>query len=293
MNVRCKWQIALKCFICIVFIVIFFIRTKPDRYKASNFERCLSPPVSGSKLFRFPLTPRLPKSLQTLVVITSEPLELKRRQRLRQSWAKSGILMKYKASAMFSVGNQRNSSLLRQSYEREQAQYNDILFDELLEDSYYRHTRKVIGALYWVSQQKWVNLQYIIKTDSGFILPDFEEILPPVMPHSNVLVIMSKNWIVSKHKKESLMEKGFPIEYFRYNRIPTFAVGPTYALTLHSVTRLLCEETLKSIIDDNYVHIENVYITGILRDRCGIGILRPKDVTSHVENDSYFYSYSA
>lgn len=226
----------------------------------------------SSALFSHAITPDLDTDCpHFLICILSAPWERQRRLRLRAEWHARSSFDIAGTAVIFVVGSQvANDPRTLQSYKQEAAEFGDLLFDEKLTDNYNNLTRKVLSALYWVSTQPWKQLQFVAKVDSDNLVsmstlrssgerldPSRAEIVGKVWRGSGVIRSVHHKWYIPK-------------EEYPFDTLPNYANGPAYVMTVPAVHRLVAIGVLKEIIERKTLRMEDVYITGILRQRLNI-----------------------
>lgn len=228
-------------------------------------------PAIADSLFNFTLRPNVSFSnVRLLLLVISAPGEFKRRQWIRsQSWGIAKHLEKYEAALVFVVGEDKNHSFTENLKEENEA-FRDLLLDSYLEDSYVNLTRKVLSALYWTSIQPWKRLRYIAKIDSDtFINMRLLFKTSETMPHDSPCIlghVFVESLVVRVHGHKWYVSKAvYPQKYF-----PKYANGPSYVINRNAIPRLISLETLLDLRDRRELFLEDVYITGILRQRYGI-----------------------
>lgn len=179
-------------------------------------------------------------------------------------------------SRVFVVG-QSQDQFTRWRCENEQKTFGDLLVDKNFLDSYRNLTRKVTSSLFWAASRPWSDLRYVVKIDSDCFVKvtDLSALTKRLMKSENEPHVVGYAWgekhpVVNRDKKSKwyLSKKEYPHRFF-----PPYADGPSYMLSFTALQRMMNAETLQEIKTNRALFIEDVYVTGIVRQRLNIKLI--------------------
>ena len=286
-------------FVCIVFQCIYFwcnMAWKSFPEHNSTSQRHRSSPLASLTSFNYIDEPTsLLPGTQLLLLIISAPHEFTRRLVIRRTWARSQQLATWNASRVFVVG-QAADAAIRWRCREEQSKFGDLLTDAHFVDSYRNLTRKVASSFFWVASQSWKDLRVVAKIDSDcFVRVEVLSVL------AKTLSRLEKDPFIAGYTSEYIMpivvryytSKWFlSKKVYPHSRFLSYANGPSYILSLSAVQRLINVETLQEVMKTRAIHLEDVYLTGIVRQRLNIKLIGKHDFflfeVSKLKNDSGF-----
>lgn len=109
--------------------------------------------------------PLCKKSLLVVILVTSAPGNVERRQSIRRSWA-SYTVKDDSLKVVFLIGRTKDA-MLSDALESEQMHYHDILIGNYL-DTYRNLTLKVLHGFQWITSQ--CETKFVLKTDDDCFL---------------------------------------------------------------------------------------------------------------------------
>ncbi|ESO85824.1 hypothetical protein LOTGIDRAFT_130339 [Lottia gigantea] len=197
------------------------------------------------------------------------------RDSIRRTWGSqewpSGILNNVKLLFLFGVHLHKEIEFIIQE---ESEIFNDIIQGDYL-DSYYNLTVKVLNGLRWVSNQ-CAGVKYVLKADEDTFtnIPLLLEFLQTSGMPETVYGHLHVDSNVKRVGKWAVSKSDFPFPTY-----PDYMAGNTYVISGDLLSKLVkTSEYVK------YLHIEDVYITGIL-----IRILK----ITHIDVEGFTQWYSS
>ena len=270
-------------FLCATFVVIsfYFLPT----YKANGDES--DSPSLSAQLFKYTRTPNVSVTCpRLLILIFSAPGEKKRREAIRATWGHSRRLEASWAARVFVIGGGSHSDQL----DVEQRDFGDILTDGQLIDNYNNLTRKVVSALHWASAQPWQQLRYIAKIDSdNFVNVNFLRYLADKTWRSKGSLWMTGYRIAGRQPYRDKKHKWFVSKKeYRSRFYPPYFNGPHYMMTLEAARKATGNQTLLEIAAGRALRMEDVYVSGIVRERHRIPAITEVGFFPHLPNVNRF-----
>jgi hypothetical protein len=136
----------------------------------------------------------------------------------------------------------------------ENEKYGDIIQEDFI-DTYSNLTIKIIMGLKWaVTNCK--GAKYVMKVDDDVFvnMPNLVKFLENIRPLNGIGGMISKRALVWREGKWKITVDDFP-----FSRYPKYAVGCSYIMELP-----VAEKLYKTSQHVPYIHLEDVYVTGIL-----------------------------
>ncbi|XP_041364688.1 beta-1,3-galactosyltransferase 5-like [Gigantopelta aegis] len=215
------------------------------------------------------VVPKLPKELTLLIVVCSHPSHVHLRQTIRNTWAEGG---KDNSSVrvIFLTGKANTwTEIIR----RENILHQDILQIDVIE-SYRNLSNKLIEGMEWISRNVpsakfymkcdddvFINISYLLALLANRII-DQHEILGAFSSGAKVIRDPRDAWSV-------------PFAKYRLPTFPPYVTGGAYVMTMAALKSLL-----RAAVTTPSIHLEDVYITGMLAARANI---------SHVDSSGFSY----
>lgn len=243
----------------------------------STFDECIVPLVSelyksGHNFDRSNnnLCPNAGKSLNVLIVILTARDNFNQRLVLRNTWANYENLNKYNLSYFFLVGEKNpakdktnGADVILENYI-----YNDIVTGKFI-DSYDNLTLKTISAMEWTIHNCPL-AKFIMKCDDDIYLNIdnlYKFIQSQVNVKNTIIGHSTKNLQMKPHRN---MDSKYYISIDQYpaDVFPLFVFGPSYLISSDILTLLY-----KESMNERYLKLEDVFITGILSLKLNITIL--------------------
>ena len=201
-------------------------------------------------------------TLSYLIYIHSRPSEGGKREIFRRTWAQENVFRDHPSRLVFFLGNPNNATLLA-DIKAEHAQYGDIVMEDF-QDTYVNLTYKAIAGLKWVDRF-CLNTKFAIKADQDTYLNMFQflPLLYRKLGESNrfILGVFGRRLIGRGVCKWCLPDHLLPNQRI----YPVFCLGVLYAYPSHLATELY-----NASLYSPFIHMDDVYITGILRQRLNI-----------------------
>lgn len=204
--------------------------------------------------------PNFGKEMDLVIIIMSAPTHLEARMAIRQTWGHFG--QRSDISILFMLGatlDSRVETILK----KEQKTYNDVIRGKFL-DSYSNLTLKTISTLEWVDSY-CSKVKYILKTDDDMFInvPRLQGFAIMHAKDKNVIFgRLAKKWKPIRSKKSKYYVSQ---TQFKHTVFPDFTTGPAYLLSSDIVRKLY-----DAALDQTYLKLEDVFITGIVADKLGI-----------------------
>ena len=213
--------------------------------------------------------PKLPEELTLLIVVCSHPSHVHLRQTIRDTWAEGG---KDNSSVrvIFLTGMANNwTDIIR----RENIFHQDILEIDVME-SYRNLSNKLMQGMKWIAKNVpntrfymkcdddvYINIAYLLTMLANGII-DQREILGALSAGAKVIRDPRDAWSVSFAK-------------YSLPTFPPYVTGGGYVMSMAALKSLLAVPVITPSI-----HLEDVYITGLLAARANI---------RHVDNSGFSY----
>lgn len=203
-------------------------------------------------------------SLPCLVVmVCSKPDNTELRLAIRKTW--DFELDKTQVVVRFFVGHDEAWDDI---IEREQALHNDVVITDYM-DTYENLSYKVLAAMSWALQHVR-SARYVMKTDDDTYL-NLPYILHELRRSNNVISDATRSYIIGAVCVDSPVvredgDKWFVSELdYPSDVYPTYVFGGAYVMT-----RAAAESILAASLKADYLHLEDVFITGILARAAGV-----------------------
>jgi len=198
-------------------------------------------------------------NLQLVIIVTSAPGNIEARNAIRNTWGYFNSTEPVKL--VFIVGSSipKNEKMLEEEY----SMHGDIIHGNFI-DSYYNLTLKTISMLEWV-KVNCKNVKFILKADDDtFVNVNklMENIKPRINETKTIYGRIGRSWTPFRDPKSK-----YYISYdeFADYVFPDITSGPAYLMT-SDCADLIYNEAL----DQKYLKLEDVFITGIIASRLNI-----------------------
>ena len=200
--------------------------------------------------------------LVTILVI-SAPDHFKQREAIRNSWGKTKDNKEVVLS--FLVGLSDNTTVDK-AVADESAKNGDVIVNNI-NDSYQNLSLKTISAFAWF-KQFCSKSQFLLKVDDDMfvqidrLLELIRELLTKNEQPRLILGNISRGWkpVRNPQSKYLITEAQYPGENY-----PDFATGPSYLVSKSAVM-----EIIPVAMEEKYIHLEDVFLTGVVAERLGI-----------------------
>ena len=200
--------------------------------------------------------------LVTILVI-SAPDHFKQREGIRKSWGST----KENKEVVFSflVGLSDNTSVA-EAVAEESDKNNDVIVNNI-DDLYQNLSLKTISAFAWLKQY-CPKSEFLLKVDDDMfvkvdkLLEVIRVLLNTNIGPRSILGKVVKNWrpVRNPESKYLLTTAEYPGDIF-----PDFATGPSYL-----VSRQAVEDIIPAALEHQYIHLEDVFLTGVVAEILGI-----------------------
>ena len=196
--------------------------------------------------------------LLTIIVI-SAPDHFDQRQAIRSSWGGSGPGVVF----TFLVGLSDDKRVADEVM-NESDKYKDMVINKIT-DLYQNLSLKTLSAFNWVVNH-CPKSSFLLKVDDDMFV-QVDKIIKKIQmikdPHPRLILgNISRNWkpVRNPQSKYLINEAQYPETTY-----PDFATGPSYLVSREAVA-----EILEAAMDMNYIHLEDVFLTGVVADSLGI-----------------------
>ena len=200
-----------------------------------------------------------------LIFVTSAVPNKMLRMAIRKSWGNTEQdLLKSKVKVVFLVGRERRDTH-QQDLVEESKEYGDILQEGFI-DTYANLSIKSVVLLQWFSLNcnNSVQTKYVLKTDDDMFV-NIPNLYSFVQSNTNpdLLIGHFQTGVVPIRDPAS---KWFAPRYlFQEDTYPDYLSGGAYVMHYSVVQRLY-----HASLDTPFMHIEDVFVTGVLRQKIGI-----------------------
>ena len=197
--------------------------------------------------------------LLTILVI-SAPEHFKQRQAIRESWGDTKLFKEVAFS--FFVGLSENASVMV-ALEEESKKYGDSIINNNV-DLYQNLALKSLSALSWIKQ--FCRKSHLLKVDDDMFVQVERvlELIQSKVKRSSRLILgnISRGWkpVRNPRSKYLITEAQYGKEKY-----PDFATGPSYLVTSRAMT-----EMISVALEQKYIHLEDVFLTGVVAELLGI-----------------------
>ena len=215
------------------------------------------------------------RKLAYLIYVHSRPTEWKERDVFRRTWAQKDLFKKYPSRLVFFLGNPNDETVLEE-VKRESLVHGDIVMEDFV-DSYRNLTYKAIAALKWIDRY-CLNTKFAIKVDQDTYVNIFRFIFKLFTTYVNeerFFLGRSGERDIHRIKKGNICKWCIPDHIMPgIKKYPKFCYGVVFAYPAHLATELYNASLITP-----FFRFDDVYVTGILRDKLKIRIfnVRPKD----------------
>lgn len=225
----------------------------------SNFEYLINQP-SCFDYERLSASNARKTKLITVVLVHSAPNYTEKRRVVRETWGQ-----KDPRSRILFVLGATNSTSLQKKLIQENEQFHDLIQGNFL-DAYHNMTYKHVMSLKWFNDN-CPNVKFLFRADDDIFvnLPHVYSLLVDISNLNNVIVCQRRNRaaVLRTFTKWKVSKKDYNPDYY-----PPYCFGYAIFYTNDAASRLY-QEAQRS----PYFWIDDVHITGTLRNRLNIPIL--------------------
>ena len=203
------------------------------------------------------------KEILLLIIVISAPEHFAHREAIRSSW---GASSQYKHTVtLFLVGLPEDPAT-RTRVEEENAAHGDVVLNNII-DHYENLSLKTLSAFHWF-QTFCRRAEFLLKVDDDMfvqvdkILEKVRKLLDIDPVPRVILGNVSSGWkpVRNPRSKYLITESQYPAEKY-----PDFVTGPSYL-----VSRRALAEILPAAMELKYLHLEDVFLTGVVAERLHI-----------------------
>ena len=194
-----------------------------------------------------------------VIIVISAPDHSSHRAAIRSSWGAAG---QYREVVItFLVGLPEDPET-RHKLQQESEQHGDLVINNM-EDHYENLSLKTLSALQWL-KNLCPKAKFLLKVDDDMfvqvnrILEKVKKLLDVDPVPRIILGNISKGWRPVRNPKSKYLitESQYP-----HHTYPDFATGPSYLLS-----RRAALEILAAALEEKYIHLEDVFLTGVVAE---------------------------
>ena len=200
--------------------------------------------------------------LLTIIVISS-PNHFEQREAIRQSW---GDVIEENVAISFLVGISKDETT-QERVIQESAKYKDLIVNNIT-DTYENLSLKTLSAFNWMTSF-CEKSKFLLKVDDDMfvqvdkILTKVKEIQEEKEENRKLILgNISRGWKPVRNPKSK-----YYITEAQYSeeKYPDFATGPSYLVSREAVKQIFW-----SAMKFNYIHLEDVFLTGVVAENVGV-----------------------
>ncbi|XP_071084236.1 beta-1,3-galactosyltransferase 1-like [Haliotis cracherodii] len=199
-------------------------------------------------------------SIGVLIVVHSDPSNVEKRSVIRNTWGSVTTFRNTAVVCVFMMGERNN---IQQEIVQESILFGDIVQGNF-KDSYKNLTYKHVMSLHWVTTQCH-DVRTIVKVDDDVFVNIFKlvnfSLTTGHLHNSLYCTVLQTGRPFRKEGKWITSREEYPFEFF-----PTYCEGMAYILSVDEAKRLT-----KASENMRFYWIDDVYVTGILAHKAGIG----------------------
>ena len=198
-----------------------------------------------------------------LIIVISAPEHFAHREAIRRSWGESN---QYKHTVISFLVGLPEDPATRTKIEEESEAHSDVVLNNII-DHYENLSLKTLSAFHWF-QTLCRRAEFLLKVDDDMfvqvnkILQKVRKLLDIDPVPRVILGNVSSGWkpVRNPRSKYLITESQYPGE-----RYPDFVTGPSYL-----VSRRAAAEILPAAMEQKYIHLEDVFLTGVVADSLSI-----------------------
>ena len=209
-----------------------------------------------------------------LIVVISAPAHFSQREAIRRSWGEASQYQEVAFTFLVGLPEDLNT---RTQIEQESRDNGDIVMNKM-EDHYEGLSLKTLSAFQWL-ERYCPRSEFLLKVDDDMfvrvnkILDRVRTLLEEDPEPRMILGNIGRRWPPNRNPKSKYLmtEAEYP-----HRKYPDFASGPSYL-----VSRRAALEVLEAAMTHKYIHLEDVFLTGIIPDSLHIPRVHLPEFKNH------------
>ena len=205
-----------------------------------------------------------PSNPLVTILVISAPDHFKQREAIRSTWGRSNDR---EVVFSFLVGLSDNLTVSRAVTDESDAN-GDVIVNNI-EDLYQNLSLKTLSAFNWLRQFCQTS-SFLLKVDDDMFVQveRLLELIKTLMQDSGgenpklIVGNISRGWKPVRNPKSKYLitEEQYPGQNY-----PGFATGPSYLVSRQAVM-----DIISVALEENYIHLEDVFLTGVVAEQLGI-----------------------
>lgn len=238
---------------------------KSVEYSFENYVRMVKPYDKGIQKVRTKSVPSKPEAILQ-VFIHSSPNHFMHRRLIRESWGSVSCYRNLSMNVIFVIGLS-GLSVINVKVQEEASRHSDILWADFI-DSYWNLTLKHIFAHRWIIEN-CTKAKFVLKVDDDIFVDIFQVIGLIIEEYSknprNLLACSISAPVLARRSGKWELS----LEEYPFRTLPAFCAGAAYLASIDVIRSwsVVLGEVPRMRIDD-------VFVTGILRDAIRVSPLR-------------------
>ena len=194
-----------------------------------------------------------------LIIVISAPEHFAHREAIRSSWGESS---EYKHTVITFLVGLPEDPATRTKIEEESEAHSDVVLNNII-DHYENLSLKTLSAFHWF-QTICRRAEFLLKVDDDMfvqvnkILDKVRKLLDTDPVPRVILGNVSSGWKPVRNPKSKYL---ITESQYAAEKYPDFVTGPSYL-----VSRRAAAEILPAAMEHKYIHLEDVFLTGVVAD---------------------------
>lgn len=226
--------------------------TRPDSARAIY--------VPGHSVSAAHKCPNLGQDMSLAILVMSAPKNKEARTAIRRTWGSYDGRRDVALAFMIGVSS---DAKLEKSLHAEARLYEDIIRGNFV-DSYSNLTLKTISSLEWM-RTYCPKARFLLKADDDMFI-NVDRLIKFTEKHANdkrtIFGRVAKKWKPIRNKQSKYFVSQAQFKQVLY---PDFTTGPSYLVTRDAIGDLL-----QGALDQTYLKLEDVFVTGVVASKVGI-----------------------